>query len=189
MKLRKKRTENVLPVTSEQRSEDRLSYSESVRSVFALGTVNQHAPLITSPVVCRRGTVDLRKMFPGESVPNRTFVDVVSTVLDVGSVTLTSCLRPGSPSNGRRSLHQLGRALDIQLDFLDGHHNDEVILVLVRRLLSIPAVSMIYTGRSARGNVVMHVETHSPLTAPGGWRSGYKGYHGRRDEFLGSKRR
>lgn len=163
-----------------------LSYQRSVSSVFALNSINNDAPVLTSPVVCRQGTVDLRKLFPGDSIPNRMFRDVVRTVLSVGSVTLTSCMRPGKVSGGRRSLHQIGRALDIQLNFLDSHHNDSVIASVVERVLEIPAVTMIYTGRSPRGNVIMHVETHSPLISEGEWRSDYKRYHGRHDNLLRS---
>lgn len=163
-----------------------LSYRDSVESVFALKTINYDAPVLIHPVTCRRGTVDLEKLFPGESVPNLLFRDVVRVIVDVGVATLTSCRRPGKAVGGRRSLHQVGRALDIQLDFLDGHHDDAVITTLVQRLLMLPAVSMIYTGRSRRGNVIMHVETHSPLTSAETWYSTYKKYHGRRDEFLRS---
>lgn len=181
-----KKASDDISVTSEGQPRARRLYSESVDSVFTQGSINYDAPVVNRPVVCRPGTVDLGKLFPGVSIPNRMFREAVLTALDFGPVTLTSCMRPNKPAGGRRSLHQIGRALDIQLDFLDGHHNHEVIVTLVQKLLAIPAVSMIYTGRSPRGNVIMHIETHSPISFAGEWRSDYKGYHGRHDEFLRS---
>lgn len=185
MRISKGRTDGNLD--SDERPFGRsLSYKDSVESVFASETINYDAPVLARPIVCRRGTVDLEKLFPGGSIPNLMFRDVVRVIVDIGVATLTSCRRPVKAADGQRSLHQVGRALDVQLNFLDGHHDDEVISILVRRLLALPAVSMIYTGRSRRGNVIMHVETHSPLTSAESWYSTYKKYHGRRDEFLRS---